>query len=329
MLLIVTERFDPHVDFVEPLLDERAIPWRRFHFGDFPMSMSAGCEINNGNVGGSLCLNNQPLALKDIHAVWYRRTEKAKLPADLDEGDRLLVEREARAFIQGLWRLLDQAFWISNPDAIRQASSKAEQLVRAARFGFRVPPTCVSNDPDYIRAFLDRLGAETEVIYKPHTPIMVDQPEGKTGVVYTTRLGREERERLDEIRLTPGIFQAYIPKQVELRVTVVLDAVFACAIHSQSVAETRTDWRAHRWGDATSYPRHEAFSLPAHIGDACRNLVASYGLIFGAIDLIFTPAGEYYFLELNPNGQWAWIQQNTGQPIREKLCSVIQECRGV
>jgi hypothetical protein len=207
MLLIVTERFDPHVDFVEPLLNERAIPWRRLHLGDFPTRMSAGCEINNGNVGGSLQVNSQPLALKDIHAVWYRRTERTRLPADLDEGGRLLVEREARAFIQGLWRLLDRAFWIANPDAIRQASSKAEQLVRAAKFGFRVPPTCVSNDPEYIRAFLDRLGAETEVIYRPHTPIMVDRPEGKTGVVYTTRLGREGRERLDEIRLTPGSFR--------------------------------------------------------------------------------------------------------------------------
>lgn len=69
--------------------------------------------------------------------------------------------------------------------------------------------------------------------------------------------------------------------------------------------------------------------MPAHVADACRDLVSSYGLKFGAIDLILDPLGEYHFLELNPNGQWAWIQQNTGQPIREKLCSVFQEQLGV
>jgi glutathione synthase/RimK-type ligase-like ATP-grasp enzyme len=324
MLLIVTEQFDPHADFVEPALDERGIPWRRFHLGDFPADVSAGIEIN-GNVDGTLNLPGEPISLRDIHAVWYRRTEKIKLPADLDEGDSLLIERETRAFVQGLWRLLDRVRWVSNPEAVRQASCKAEQLVRAPKFGFRVPPTCISNDPKYVRAFLDRLGQETEVIYKPHTPIMIDQAEGKKGVVYTTRLDQRARERLDEIRLTPGIFQAYIPKRLELRVTVVHDAVFACAIDSQSVAETQTDWRAHRWGDASTYPRHEAFALPEQIADACRNLVSSYGLMFGAIDLILDPAGQYHFLELNPNGQWAWIQQITGQQIREKLCSVFQE----
>jgi glutathione synthase/RimK-type ligase-like ATP-grasp enzyme len=325
MVLIVTEQFDPHVDFVEPALDERGIRWRRFHIGDFPAQVSAGYQMNGDGPDGTLRLRDESIAFGDIHAVWYRRTEPMRLPASLDEGDKLLAEREARAFIQGMWRLLDRVLWVSNPDAIRRASSKAEQLVRAPKFGFRVPPTCVSNDPDYVRAFLDRLGPDAEVIYKPHTPIMVDQPGGAKGVVYTTRLDRDGRERLDEIRLTPGIFQAYISKEIELRVTVVHDEVFACAIDSQSLVNTRTDWRAHRWGDQSSFPPHAAFTLPERIADGCRELVSSYGLLFGAIDLILDPAGEYHFLELNPNGQWAWIQQLTGQPIREKLCSLFLE----
>jgi glutathione synthase/RimK-type ligase-like ATP-grasp enzyme len=293
--------------------------------GDFPALVSAGYQMNGETPDGTLCLRGEPIAFQDIHAVWYRRTEEMRLPESLDEGDKLLAEREARAFIQGLWRLLDRVLWVSHPDATRQASSKAEQLVRARRLGFRVPPTCVSNDPAYVRAFLDRLGPDAEVIFKTHTPIMVDQPGGAKGVVYTTRLDRESRERLDEIRLTPGIFQAYITKQIELRVTVVHDDVFACAIDSQAIANTRTDWRAHRWGDEASHPPHAAFELPERIADACRDLVASYGLLFGAIDLILDPAGGYHFLELNPNGQWAWIQQLTGQPIREKLCSLFLE----
>ncbi|MFN2444382.1 MAG: alpha-L-glutamate ligase, partial [Vicinamibacterales bacterium] len=79
----------------------------------------------------------------------------------------------------------------------------------------------------------------------------------------------------------------------------------------------------------TTFPPHRAFDLPNGMADACRRLVASYGLMFGAIDLIVDATGEYYFLELNPNGQWVWVQQATGLPIREALCRVLRGRSGL
>lgn len=327
MLLIVTEPFDPHVDFVEPVLDEQGTTWRRFHLSDFPTGVSAGYGLDERGIFGNLYLRGETIPLQQVHAVWYRRPNQMLFPPELSAADKQLVQRECNAFIQGLWRFLGHVTWVSSPDAIRLASSKAEQLVRARKLGFQVPRTCVSNNPDLIRTFLCSLGAGVEAIYKSHTPIFVDQPDRKKGVVYTTRLDEAALQRLDEIRLAPGIFQAYIPKRIELRVNVVGDAVFACSIDSQSVPDTVTDWRAHPWNDSAGMPAHEPFELPPEITDRCLRLVRSYGLNFGAIDLIVDPDGEYFFLELNPNGQWAWIQQATGQRIREELCRVLAQSR--
>jgi glutathione synthase/RimK-type ligase-like ATP-grasp enzyme len=308
---------------MEPILDKRDIPWCRLHLGEFPIHVSAGYEIERNKVSGVLRIRGEAINLTEIQSVWYRRTEKFRFPAWLDDADRNLAQRESEAFIQGLWRMLSSAVWVSSPDAIRGASSKAEQLLRAPKYGFCVPRTCVSNDPAFVREFVYQVGEKNEVIYKPHTPIFVDQPGGKKGVVYTTRLNQAALGRLDEIHLAPGIFQVYVRKSFELRVTVVGDSVFACAIDSQAMVETETDWRAHLWGDSRTFPPHSTFDLPQPVADSCRRFVKSYGLMFGAIDLIVDPDGEYYFLELNPNGQWVWVQQATGLPIGENLCQVF------
>ena len=52
--------------------------------------------------------------------------------------------------------------------------------------------------------------------------------------------------------------------------------------------------------------------LPERVSEACRDLVQRLGLAFGAIDLLQTTSEEYVFLEVNPNGQWHWLEQITG-----------------
>jgi len=46
-------------------------------------------------------------------------------------------------------------------------------------------------------------------------------------------------------------------------------------------------------------------------------------LSFGAIDLLLTPTGEYVFLEINPNGQWYWLELITGIPLTNAMCDVL------
>lgn len=113
----------------------------------------------------------------------------------------------------------------------------------------------------------------------------------------------------------PVIIQSYIQKEFELRVTVVKDKVFACAIYSQSSERTREDWRRY---DIPNTP-HKIYKLPKQIEQKCVDIVKKLGLEFGCIDMIVTPGGEFIFLEINPNGQWLWIEHLTGLPIGDAI----------
>ena len=59
----------------------------------------------------------------------------------------------------------------------------------------------------------------------------------------------------------------------------------------------------------------------------CRCLMQRLNLNYGAIDFVLDKQGNYVFLEINPNGQWAWIEHLTGLPISKEivkcLCSSV------
>jgi hypothetical protein len=54
-------------------------------------------------------------------------------------------------------------------------------------------------------------------------------------------------------------------------------------------------------------------------------LVSESKLHFGAMDLILTPSDEYVFIENNPFGQWAWMQNMCGLPLAEGHCDLFRQ----
>jgi glutathione synthase/RimK-type ligase-like ATP-grasp enzyme len=124
---------------------------------------------------------------------------------------------------------------------------------------------------------------------------------------------------LEALPVMPVILQNYVEKRIELRITVVGERVFACAIHSQEGdAATRVDWR-----NDIGALRHESFTLPPEIEEKCVALVRDLGLEFSAIDMIVTPDGEYVFLESNACGQWLWLERRAGLPIAGTLADLL------
>lgn len=121
------------------------------------------------------------------------------------------------------------------------------------------------------------------------------------------------------LRFCPVIFQAYVPKLFELRITVVGKQVFAAEIHSQQANHTRHDWRRY---DNYKTP-HLPHQLPCSMEQRCVHLVEQLGLSYGAIDMVVTPDGRYVFLEINPNGQYLWIEETTGLPISDAICDLL------
>jgi glutathione synthase/RimK-type ligase-like ATP-grasp enzyme len=130
-----------------------------------------------------------------------------------------------------------------------------------------------------------------------------DEPAAEPHETPTTLITDAELELLDSVRLVPCLFQEYVPKRLELRVTVIGDEVFAAEIHSQDHEQARVDW--HGQYDGVSFRKA---TLPAEVADRCLALARGYGLNYSAIDLVLTPDGRYVFLENNPNGQFRFVE---------------------
>ena len=311
-IVIVTNENDPHSDDMIRKLREMGHEPTRLNTDDIPsntiMSFSLGSSAWKGSI--KIQTNGRVVNIDDARSVWWRRPGNFPLPSDLSEQEREFAKGEIEQTFDGLWSSTD-CYWVSFPPNIRQAGYKMAQLKRAAQLGFEVPRTLITTNPEEVRFFYE--SCKGQVIYKVMTdPFLAmgkvtadtNSPEFVPRSTFATLITDAELAMADSVKLVPCLFQEYIPKQIELRVTVIGDEVFAAEIHSQAHEKTSVDWRHYE----VEIPYRKA-NLPVDIAERCLALVRSYNLNFSAMDLILTPDGRYVFLENNPNGQFMFIEQ--------------------
>ena len=109
-----------------------------------------------------------------------------------------------------------------------------------------------------------------------------------------------------------------------MRATCIGDRIFSCRIDSQDLKNSKEDWRK---GNPAKTP-HSSIKLPQNIELGLRQMMKYYNLNFGAFDSAVTPEDDYIFFEVNPNGQWAWIEVLTGMPIGKSLADLFKSKGG-
>lgn len=263
--------------------------------------------------------NGQRINPHMIDAAWFRRpTDFGIQFENEDRATRLSVDNERMAAQHALWDAIPAGRWLNAPAANRLAGQKLSQLARARQLGFAVPKTIVANRREAIEQHL----ASESIIFKSFYGI-VSKSSGSSNAVYTTLFKNPFPERPAIALPYPGIWQEYIPKAREWRITVVGDSVFDVAIITQ--ANAKDDWRRPLDDKSVTY-RHEVF--PETEKRKCFALLRAYGLRFGAFDFIETPDGRIVFLEMNPNGQYGWLEQELGLPISEAIASELLKVAG-
>lgn len=336
-ILIVTEEFDLHSDRVIDLLSQMGEKVMRFHTADFPLNTVVSYSIEeDGRLNGYINSPYRTVALHDIKSIWIRRPAKYRFDPRMNKIDAEYAHRETHHALYGLWMLLnDSCLWINNYPASWSARYKPLQLQEAHKVGFSVPPTLVTNNPEDVKSFARRHGlggistsgnseanhSFPKLVHKSFTqePV-VDTLNGAIKKSFTSVVDPTD-PNLQSVAFSPCQFQPYIEKAYELRVTVVGDRIFACEIHSQQSNNDKThlDWRYYSLSDTP----HLATELPTEISDRCLKLVRNLGLYYGAIDLIRQPDGEYVFLEINPEGQFGWIENMAGLPISNAIAEAL------
>jgi hypothetical protein len=318
VILILTVPADENADLVVEKLQGRGAEVVRFNPAQFP----AGAEVSLGYspagcLRRTLRADGRLIDLERVTAVWHRRPEPPVPHAEVtDPLLRDYVRQECRGFLHDVWNSLDCLVVPGPHHVILRAQLKASQLKAAAEVDFEIPPTLFSTSP---ADFLDFYRRHNGNVVSKLTGTAFFDTVGREYCRYTEVVSRRDVGYAQAVRFCPVIFQAYVPKRLELRITVVGRQVFAAEIHSQHSNHTRHDWRRYDLGQTPHFPH----DLPAEVERRCVELVARLGLCYGAIDMVVTPDGRYVFLEINPSGQYLWIERLTGLPITDAICDLL------
>ena len=299
-VVIISSKTDAHATAVCEDLRMLGQPAILLDLSDFPLHSLLSMQYSNGR-GNELRLNTPTgeIDFREVRSIWWRRPQNFQLDPSLkDHSSMQFAFNESHEAITGLWHSVD-AFWINNPASDATAHRKAYQLRVAKDLGLVIPETLISNDPAAVRQFI---GDGEKVICKAFSATEANWRE-------TRLVGEEELANLDAVKFAPVIFQRYIEAVYDLRITVIGTEVFPAAIYSQESAyaiDCRIDI-----GNA----RIEAVPLPDDIHQKLHMLMDELGLVYGAIDMRLQPDGTYVFLEINPAGQFLFIETATKQPI--------------
>jgi glutathione synthase/RimK-type ligase-like ATP-grasp enzyme len=304
-VLIVSTVADVATDDVVKRLVQRGTLLRRINTEEYPFVSTLAIHLDSDAPPVWMSVNSE--WLPEPTSVWYRRVRVPPSPEHMDTGIYDFCVRETRSAMIGGLMSGGQMRWMSHPAMMWQAEFKPYQLAVARRVGLRTPRTIVTNDPASVREAFRAFGL---MIVKPvRSGHLVN--EGQEFSVFTSRLLEEHLVEIDRARWSPAIYQELLPKKFDVRVTVVGNRLFAAYIDSQSDPAAAIDWRQT---SSTQLP-HYPVTLPGALVERLLNLMRELRLSFGAIDLVQTPDEDFVFLEVNPAGQWLWLDDKLGLGI--------------
>ncbi len=320
MILLFTNKEDCHPTPVIEKLREMGCPVFRLNteclLRDYTFS------YYNGQDGEDFIIRCRDTGLevrkKNISAVWDRRPEAPleffENTPEIDRHNRA----EALTFLAWFRYSLRDVPSLGSIIMDRPAASKILQYRIAREVGFTIPETLFTNQKDAVLSFA--LGKEFLALKQMGTEGIVDTEKDLQYIFYTSRVSSALPQSFpeDAFSQTVSFIQTYIPKACELRVTVVGERCFVAMVDSQNHSNiaAKTDWRRDdsgqlKWSVFYDFPNIQKLR--------CLSFLRRMGLNFGCFDFILTLEGEYVFLECNPNGQWLWLEQQTGLEISSTI----------
>lgn len=307
--LFITNSTDRHVPLLMDKFETGGLPYSKISL-DLPDSYTVTTTFDT-QMPPSLIVtvDGNELDLATVSTIWYRSSNPPDVsPSITDPGAREFAQRQLRAQLNGLWEILKVKRWVNYPDP----NHKLRQLQLAPTLGFTIPHTICTSDPVAVKTFLDKY---RKVIWKPVGGGLSTTSDGRKQFAFSSVVDHEILEHPEEIKAAPSIYQPFVQKTSELRITVIENVVFAVRIYSQDSKEGAVDWRK----SPTSAMRHVWCDIPRDLERKCLTLAEALGLIHATIDLIENHDGQITFLEINSIVNWLWLEETTGVPITEAV----------
>ena len=305
MILLCGIPSESPLALVREALDECGTPYVMLNQRQFPI-MRMSLDISGGRAGGKLQLNGDSYQLDDFTGVFSRMMDYRFLPEVKDSADNAPERQLSRNLFDTLtrWAEVTPARVVNRIAPMGSNFSKPFQAQLISRYGFEVPETLITNDPELVRAFRAKHG---RLIYKSIS--------GVRSIVQTLT-DEDMDERLDNIRWCPTQFQAFV-EGTNVRVHTVGDKVFATAIKTEA-----TDYR-YAQRQSGDHAELREVDLSDELSEMCVKLAEGLGLAFAGIDLKVTPENRVYCFEVNPSPAFSYYESNTGQPISKAVAQYL------
>ncbi|SFN07903.1 ATP-grasp ribosomal peptide maturase, MvdC family [Chryseobacterium oleae] len=306
MILCITHSKDFYnIDIFFEYLTSKNIPWFRLNSDRMNHYQKISVNENSFELTDE---SGNTIHSKDVQAVWHRKAWGISTPEELDEDYRKIFLSAYASLRYNLITVLENIPWINPFENERKIDgNKMLQLKLAKESGLTIPETIFSNNEEKITSFFHEF-CGGKAVAKLHS--LTAKTMNGENLISTMIIEEDTLENISDITYCPMIFQPYIDKAYELRIVYLAGDFFTGKINNSD----NVDWRLAN-GDYT----WSAYELPEHIKSGLTSMMEEMGLYIGAIDMIRGKDGEYYFLEVNPQGEWGMLQKELGFPIAEKI----------
>jgi len=311
-VLIISNKYDFSTDYVAYALQELGVSYLRINRDEF---LNYSIKFLPETEELYIVLNGEKFYASNtvLKSVYYRAPTFLRILQPIGKPEDQLYKFQWASFIRNLITF-ENALWINNPVNTYRAENKLYQLKIAKQIGFKTPHTIVSNDPN-----LCNIDRKEKYVIKTLDPGLL-RINGKEAFIYTNIISGAHLLEAD-LRPAPVVIQEYLHPKLDIRVTVVRNKVWAVKILKQGKSISG-DWRRTKKDELEYIP----IDLPENIRQLCFKLVKNFGLNFGAIDLTLCN-GEYYFLEINPTGEWGWLVNTVDFNIHEEIAYLLFQGR--
>ena len=311
-ILILASRFDFSCDYVISRLRERGKTYFRLNSEDiekFAITVVPDEPLVVLTADGLTVR----LSEETLESIYFRRAVYPREPRPNATSAQDQLVRAHRSSFMRSFMIFTSCTWVNHPVSTYRAEHKAVQLATAHQTGLQIPRTVLTNDASGVYEVADQdkkvavKGIETVLVWEDDIETF-----GYTSLLETSLVARSH------LSPAPLIVQQSLENKLDLRVTVVNDKLF-CASITVDGKPTVGDWRLEK--DRTAFT---PYCLPADISQKCVSLVKALNLTFGAIDLALYQ-GQYYFLEINPTGEWGWLADSDCFPIDGAIADALSD----
>lgn len=253
-----------------------------------------------------LRIGGRRVHIDEISTIWWRRPSlNQRLPDGVFDDDQVaFINRSCTRSLRAVLNASFRGRWISSPEATERAGDKLYQLLVARNHGFRVPDTLISNDPEAVRQFHER--------HDGNVIIKAAQNDGRVFLAAE----RFDLKALsdDQIRIVPSIYQELIAGTKHLRVN-----CFGHRVHCAFIESDQLDWRPD-----LNVPIG-AYSLDADVERQVVELLDAFELSTGVMDIKISDEGELVWFEVNPQGQFLFLEPFTDQNLLRSFVEFLLE----